>query len=197
MECLRISRRISTDIKKDAPGDLEHLCSVFKINYFLQKSKPANVGEKSLYAYISEKCVKQWFRKCGAAQCGRFGTRTIGIEPFFYAVFASERTNAVFSELNTQTERTTSTYAWLNINIFEKPRISGLTSWQQPVKLWYCIIMGKIRIFRRRHVRKHRLTLWIPHFLRGTAAQGTRRQRIPQAGLRPHSMRHSENANNA
>jgi glycopeptide antibiotics resistance protein len=26
---------------------------------FLQKSKPANVGEKSLYAYISEKCVKQ------------------------------------------------------------------------------------------------------------------------------------------
>lgn len=40
-----------------------------------------------------------------------FGTRTIGIEPFFYAVFASERTNAVFSKLNTQTERTTSTYA--------------------------------------------------------------------------------------
>ena len=111
---------------------------------------------------------------------------------FFYAVFASERTNAVFSKLNTQTECTTSTYTWLNINIFEKPRISGLTSWQQPVKLWYCIIMGKIRIFRRRHVRKHRLTLWIPHFLRGTAAQGTRRQRIPQAGLRPHSMRHSE-----
>ena len=26
---------------------------------FLQKSKPANVGEKSLCAYISEKCVKQ------------------------------------------------------------------------------------------------------------------------------------------
>lgn len=26
---------------------------------FLQKSKPANIGEKSLYAYISEKCVKQ------------------------------------------------------------------------------------------------------------------------------------------
>ena len=26
---------------------------------FLQKSKPANVGEKSLYAYISEKSVKQ------------------------------------------------------------------------------------------------------------------------------------------
>ena len=26
---------------------------------FLQKSKPANVGEKSLYAYISGKCVKQ------------------------------------------------------------------------------------------------------------------------------------------
>lgn len=34
----------------------------------------------------------------------------VGIERF-YAVFASERTNAVFSKLNTQTERTTSTYA--------------------------------------------------------------------------------------